>query len=103
MIEARIMKNLRCLGASRSHLADNMVRQEKVSSLISVWAAIAKAQGCFLTTSSVTYCDLETGRRLKFLTNNFALPPLAIAEIYKKRWGFSDMIPKRRSSNLPTN
>ena len=34
----------------------------------------------------VTYCDLETGKRLKFLTNNFALPPLAIAEIYKKRW-----------------
>jgi hypothetical protein len=34
----------------------------------------------------VTYCDPETGRRLKFLTNNFALTPLAIAEIYKKRW-----------------
>jgi len=34
----------------------------------------------------VTYCDPETGKRLKFLTNNFALPPLAIAEIYKKRW-----------------
>jgi hypothetical protein len=28
----------------------------------------------------------ETGKRLKFLTNNFALPPLDIAEIYKKRW-----------------
>jgi hypothetical protein len=34
----------------------------------------------------VTYCDPETGKRLKFLTNNFALPALAIAEIYKKRW-----------------
>ena len=34
----------------------------------------------------VTYCDPETGKRLKFLTNNFTLPPLAIAEIYKKRW-----------------
>jgi hypothetical protein len=34
----------------------------------------------------VTYCDPESGKRLKFLTNNFALPPLAIAEIYKKRW-----------------
>ena len=34
----------------------------------------------------VTYCDPETGKRLKFLTNNFALPGLAIAEIYKKRW-----------------
>jgi len=34
----------------------------------------------------VTYCDPETGKRLKFLTNNFMLPPLAIAQIYKKRW-----------------
>jgi len=34
----------------------------------------------------VTYCDAKTGKRLRFLTNNFALRPLAIAEIYKKRW-----------------
>ena len=34
----------------------------------------------------VTYCDPETGKRLKFLTNNFSLPPLGIAQIYKKRW-----------------
>jgi len=34
----------------------------------------------------VTYCDPQTGKRLKFLTNNFTLPPLVIAEIYKKRW-----------------
>jgi hypothetical protein len=34
----------------------------------------------------VTYCDPETGKRLKFLTNNFALPALTIAQIYKKRW-----------------
>jgi hypothetical protein len=34
----------------------------------------------------VTYCDPETGKRLKFLTNNFTLPPLAIAQIYKKWW-----------------
>jgi hypothetical protein len=34
----------------------------------------------------ITYCDPETGKCLKFLTNNFTLPPLAIAKIYKKRW-----------------
>ena len=34
----------------------------------------------------VTYCDPETGKRLKFLTNNFTLPPLVIADLYKKRW-----------------
>ena len=34
----------------------------------------------------VTCCDPETGKRLKFLTNNFALPALVIAHIYKNRW-----------------
>jgi len=34
----------------------------------------------------VTYCDPETGKRLKFLSNNFTLPALTIAQIYKKRW-----------------
>ena len=34
----------------------------------------------------VIYCDTETGKRLKFLTNNFALPALTIAQIYKQRW-----------------
>ena len=34
----------------------------------------------------VSYFDAETGKRLKFLTNNFALPALTIAQIYKSRW-----------------
>jgi hypothetical protein len=34
----------------------------------------------------VTYYDAETNRRLRFLTNNFALPALTIAQIYKCRW-----------------
>ncbi len=34
----------------------------------------------------VPYCDPETGKRLKFLTNNFTLPALTIAQIYKQRW-----------------
>ena len=34
----------------------------------------------------VSYFDAETGKRLKFLTNNFTLPPLTIAQIYKQRW-----------------
>ncbi len=34
----------------------------------------------------VSYFDAETGKRLKFLTNNFALPALTIAQIYKQRW-----------------
>lgn len=34
----------------------------------------------------VNYHDAETDKRLKFLTNNFALPALTIAQIYKSRW-----------------
>jgi hypothetical protein len=34
----------------------------------------------------VTYVDPETQRRFVFLTNNFTLPPLQIAQLYKCRW-----------------
>jgi len=34
----------------------------------------------------VSYFDIETNKRLKFLTNNFVLPALTIAQIYKCRW-----------------
>ena len=34
----------------------------------------------------VSYLDAETNKRLKFLTNNFVLPALTIAQIYKCRW-----------------
>jgi transposase len=34
----------------------------------------------------VSYRDLESGKSLVFLTNNFDLPPLTIAQLYKSRW-----------------
>jgi hypothetical protein len=34
----------------------------------------------------VSYFDAVTGKRLVFLTNNFMLPALTIAQIYKQRW-----------------
>jgi IS4 transposase len=34
----------------------------------------------------VSYLDTETRKRFKFLTNNFTLPALTIAQIYKCRW-----------------
>ncbi len=34
----------------------------------------------------VSYLDVETRKRFKFLSNNFTLPALTIAEIYKCRW-----------------
>ena len=34
----------------------------------------------------ISYFDAETNKRLRFLTNNFTLPALTIAQIYKCRW-----------------
>jgi hypothetical protein len=34
----------------------------------------------------VSYYDAETDKRLKFLTNNFLMPALTIAQIYRSRW-----------------
>jgi hypothetical protein len=34
----------------------------------------------------VSYLDVETRKSFKFLTNNFTLPALTIAQIYKCRW-----------------
>jgi IS4 transposase len=34
----------------------------------------------------VSYFDAVTGKRLVFLTNNFTLPALTIAQIYKQHW-----------------
>lgn len=34
----------------------------------------------------VSYLDVETRKRFKFLTNNFVLPAVTIAQIYRCRW-----------------
>src|SRR5581483_10880581 len=34
----------------------------------------------------IRYVDPETEKRLVFLTNNFTLPPLVIAQLYRSRW-----------------
>jgi len=34
----------------------------------------------------IHYCDVEQDLRLIFLTNNFLLPALTIAQLYRKRW-----------------
>ena len=34
----------------------------------------------------IVYVDAETGKRFVFLTNNFTLPALTIAQLYNARW-----------------
>lgn len=34
----------------------------------------------------IAYLDVDTGNRYVFLTNNFSLPPLVVAQLYKAQW-----------------
>jgi hypothetical protein len=43
-------------------------------------------QGFDMPLRRIKFIDPETGKRLVFLTNNFALPALTIARLYKCRW-----------------
>jgi len=51
-----------------------------------ILTAIDSAKAYPDTLRRVTYLDVETRKRFKFLTNNFTLPALTIAQIYKCRW-----------------
>jgi len=51
-----------------------------------ILAAIDSAKAYPDALRRVSYLDAETRKRFKFLTNNFALPALTIAKIYKCRW-----------------
>jgi hypothetical protein len=51
-----------------------------------ILTAIESAKAYPETLRRVSYYDAKTEKRLKFLTNNFVLPALTIAQIYKSRW-----------------
>src|SRR5882762_7550093 len=51
-----------------------------------ILTAIDSAKAYPDTLRRVSYLDVETRKRFKFLTNNFVLPALTIAKIYKCRW-----------------
>jgi hypothetical protein len=51
-----------------------------------ILTAITSAKAYPETLRRVSFYDHETDKRLKFLTNNFVLPALTIAQIYKSRW-----------------
>jgi hypothetical protein len=58
------------------------VRSDHTVILIAVNSAMAYPD----TLRRIGYLDVVTGHRFKFLTNNFVLPALIIAQIYKARW-----------------
>lgn len=57
-------------------------------------------EGIQLELRQVTFFDKETERTFEFLTNNFSLPPEAIADLYKKRW-LIEILFKRVKQNFP--
>jgi len=53
---------------------------------IVILSAIDSAKVYPDTLRRVSYLDVKTSKRFKFLTNNCTLPALTIAQIYKSRW-----------------
>jgi len=51
-----------------------------------ILTAIDSAKAYPETLRRVSYLDVKTRKRFKFLTNNLTLPALTIAQIYKCRW-----------------
>jgi len=52
-----------------------------------VWLALARSIGHYPDRfRRISYKDPESGKALVFLTNNFDLPALTIAQLYKCRW-----------------
>ena len=75
----------------------NVLLQRRYSRTVDKSTGVRSDQTVILTASGsakvypaalrrVSYYDAQTDKRLKFLTNNFALPALTIAQIYKSRW-----------------
>ena len=51
-----------------------------------ILSAIESAKAYPEALRRVSYLDVNTGKRFKFITNNFALPAFTITQIYKCRW-----------------
>jgi hypothetical protein len=76
---------------------ENVLLQRRYSRLVDKTTGLRSDHTVILTATAsakayldplrrVTFFDAEKERRLKFLTNNFVLPALTIAQIYKCRW-----------------
>ena len=76
---------------------ENVLLQRRYSNLVDENTGVRADQTVILTTIGsatvypeplrrVSYVDSETNKRLVFLTNNFDLAALTIAQIYKSRW-----------------
>jgi hypothetical protein len=76
---------------------ENVLLQRRYSHPVDKCTGIRSDQTVILVTTNsasaypdslrcVSYFDAVTNKRLVFLTNNFTLPALTIAQVYKQRW-----------------
>jgi Domain of unknown function (DUF4372)/Transposase DDE domain len=76
---------------------DNVLLQRRYSHPVDTQTGLRSDHTVILTTMGsakvypdalrrIHYFDAETNKRLRFLTNNFTLPALTIAHIYRSRW-----------------
>ncbi len=79
----RAKRNLDCTCRTRRHV-------DKTTGLRSdqtiVLAGVKSAESYPAALRRISFYDIEKKRRLVFLTNNFTLPALSIAQLYKCRW-----------------
>src|SRR6266853_3512527 len=86
-----------CLAFFVVRTKENILLQRRYSHAVDKSAGVRSDQTVILTAINsvkaypdalrrITYVDADTKQRLKFLTNNFALPALTIAQAYKCRW-----------------
>jgi hypothetical protein len=87
----------RCSAFFVIRFKENILWQRRYSHPVDKTTGVRSDQTVILTTLQssqaypdtlrcVTYFDGKTTKRFKFFTNNFALPALTIAQIYKLRW-----------------
>jgi transposase len=86
-----------CSALFVSHTKENVLLQRRYSHEVNKSTGVRSDHTAIFTTvesakvysdplRGVTHLAVESKRRLKFLTNNFHLPPLRIGQIYKCRW-----------------
>ena len=93
----RLYRFVLCSAFFVTRTKTNVILQRRYSHAVDKGTGVRSDHTVMLTTAKsvkaypdalrrVTYFDAENDKRLKFLTNNFALPAFTIAQIYKCRW-----------------
>jgi hypothetical protein len=81
-------------------LVDQQITQTCAEQGVVADAQVLLGSAIKLKARLITYIDPTTGKEFQFLTNNFRLSPLTVANYYKKRWQI-ELLFKRIKQNYP--